>query len=395
MKHKILMIPGPTEVSSEVLAKLALPIEPHYGDEFVKLYFKVVAKLKKIFETSNNIFILAATCSAAMETAVNCAVEQEDKVLVCLNGFFGERFKEIVESVGAIPVLVEADIGKPIEPNVVKRVLDDNHEIRTLTVVHNESSTGVENPIEEICEVASRRRVLTIVDSVSGLGGTRLSVNKWKIDLALSGSQKCIGAPTGLSFLTISQKAWERFRNRKTQIHGWYLNLLNLKRYQDQWRNWHPQGPNSAPVSLYMALDAALDDVISEGMETRIKRHEKVTRALRCALKEVGLEALVEDRFASKTVTAVKLPSGVDGEELRKMVADDFDILLTGGVGETKNSIIRIGHMGMTAQSKYLLPTLKAIELTLSKLGFAIEKNKAQEVFKTIMAEGNEKTIRC
>ncbi len=387
MKHKTLMIPGPTEVSSEVLAKLALPVEPHYGDEFVKLYFKVIVKLKKIFETSNDIFILAATSSAAMESAVNCAVEKGDKVLVCHNGFFGERFNEIVESVGAIPVLLKAAPGKHIEPNRVKKALEDNHEIRTLTVVHNESSTGVENPIEEICEITSRRGVLTIVDSVSGLGGARFSVDKWKIDLALSGSQKCLEAPAGLSFLTISEKAWQRFRNRKTKIHGWYLNLLNLKKYQEQWQNWHPQGPNTAPVSLYLALDAALDRIIREGLEERIKRHEKIAQALRYALEEIGLELFVEDCFASETVTAVKLPPTVNGEQLRKVIADDFNILLSGGLGETKDSVVRIGHMGMTAQSKYLLPTLKAIELTLSRLGFAVEKDKAQKTFKRIIAQ--------
>ena len=387
MKHKILMIPGPTEVSSEVLAKLALPVEPHYGDGFVKLYFKVVAKLKKVFETSNDIFILAATSSAAMESAVNCAVEKGDKVLVCHNGFFGERFKEIVESVGAIPVLLKATPGKPIEPNRVKKVLEGNREINTLVVVHNETSTGVENPIEEICEVASKKGILTIVDSVSGLGGARFSADKWKIDLALSGSQKCLEAPAGLSFLSISEKAWQRFRGRKTKIHGWYLNLLNLKKYQEQWRNWHPEGPNSAAVSLYLALNAALDRIIREGLEKRIKRHKKVAKALRYAVKEIGLEPFVEDRFASKTVTAVKLPPAVDGEKLRKIIADDFDILLSGGLGETKNSVIRIGHMGMTAQSKYILPTLKAIELTLSELGFAVEEGRAQETFKRILAQ--------
>ncbi len=387
MKHKILMIPGPTEVSIEVLAKLALPVEPHYGDEFVKLYFEVVAKLKKIFETSNDIFILAATSSAAMESAVNCAVEKGDKVLVCHNGFFGERFKEIVESVGAIPVLLKADADKPIEPNRVKKVLEDNREINTITVVHNETSTGVENPIEEICEIAFKRGILTIIDSVSGLGGANFSADKWKIDLALSGSQKCLEAPAGLSFLSISEKAWQRFRGRKTKIHGWYLNLLNLKKYQEQWQNWHPQGPNTAPVSLYLALDAALDRIIREGLEERIKRHEKIAKALRCALRKIGLELFVEDRFASKTVTAVKLPPTVNGEQLRKVIADDFNILLSGGLGETKDSVVRIGHMGMTAQSKYILPTLKALERTLSKLGFTVKEGRAQKTFKRIIAQ--------
>ena len=132
-------------------------------------------------------------------------------------------------------------------------------------------------------------------------------------------------------------------------------------------------------------MDAALDGIIREGLEERIKRHEKIVKALRCALRKIGLELFVEDRFASKTVTAVKLPPAVNGEQLRKVIADDFNILLSGGLGETKDSVVRIGHMGMTAQSKYILPTLKALERTLSELGFSVEEGRAQKTFKGML----------
>ena len=163
------------------------------------------------------------------------------------------------------------------------------------------------------------------------------------------------------------------------------MNLLTLKRYQDEWRNWHPQGPNTAPVSLYVALNTALDRIIKEGLKERIGRHKKVTTALREAVQEIGFELFVEDSVASKTVTSIKLPQGLDGEELRKIIADDFNILLGGGLGETKNSVIRIGHMGMTASSEFILPTLNAIELASSRLGFKVKEGKAQEKFKKVM----------
>lgn len=373
-KTKKLMIPGPTEVSNEVLKVLSEPMRPHYGEEFAKIYFKIVEKLKKIFRTENQLFILAATSSAAMESAVNCTLERGDKILICENGFFGQRFAEMAESVGAKIVFVRSEIGRPIFADKVRDVLDNEPGIKAIAVVQNESSTGVETPIEEIARIAYEKGVITIIDSVSGMGGIDFPVDKFKIDICISGSQKCFAAPAGLAFISVSQRAWQHFKARKTPIHGWYLNLLNIKKYQEQWINWHPQGPNTAPVSLYFALNQSLDEILSEGLESRFKRHEKVTYAFRKAMKAMGLTLFVEDKYASKTLTAVCLPDGIDGSKLRKIIEDEHDILIAGGIDKMANSIVRIGHLGHTATKEYFVPTITAIEEAINKLGGHIEK---------------------
>lgn len=373
-KRKMLMIPGPTEVSNEVLEVLSEPIRPHYGAEFAKSYFEVVGKLKRVFQTQNELFILAATSSAAMESAVNSVLEGGDKILICENGFFGQRFAEMAESVGARTVFVRSKIGKPIFADKVKEVLDTEPDIKALAIVHNESSTGVETPIEDIIRIAYEKGVITIVDSVSAMGGVDLPVDEFKIDLCISGSQKCFAAPAGLAFISVSQKAWQHFKVRKTPIHGWYLNLLTLKKYQQQWLNWHPQGPNTAPVSLYLALNQSLDEILAEGLENRFRRHERIAHAFRKAVRAMGLGLFVEDKYASKTLTAVCLQDGIDGLKLRKIIEEEYSILIAGGIDKMANTIVRIGHLGHTATREYLVPTITALEEAINGLGGHIER---------------------
>lgn len=384
-RRKVLMIPGPTEVSEKSLKVLSEPIRPHYGEEFARLYFEVVGKLKRVFQTENELFIFAATSSAAMESAVNCALEEGDKILICENGFFGQRFAEMAESVGAETVFVRSELGKPIYADKVKEALDREPGIKALAVVHNESSTGVETPLEEITEIAYSREVITIVDTVSSMGGVDIPVDELKIDICISGSQKCFAAPAGLGFISVSERAWQSFRKRKTPIHGWYLNLLTLKRYQQEWLNWHPQGPNTAPVSLYLALNQSLDEILEEGLENRFKRHEKVMRAFRKAMRAMGLELFVEDKYASKTLTAVCLPQGIDGKILRKIIEEEYNILIAGGLGKTADTVVRIGHLAHTATREYLVPTINALEDGINRLGGRIEKGIGKKIFLEVL----------
>ena len=376
-----LMIPGPTEVSEKAREQMALPVKPHYGLEWSKTYFQIVDKLKKVFQTENDLFVLASTSSSAMEMAVNHAVEPGETILICNNGFFGDRFEEMASLFGAKIVTTRSEYGEPITGDQVRRAIDEHPEIKALAVVHNESSTAVESNLADITKAAQEKGVLTIVDCVSSMGGVDIPNDKLGIDFCLSGSQKCFGAPAGLGFISVSDKAWKTIADRKTPIAAWYLNLNILKKYQKEWKNWHPQGPNTAPVSLYMALNQSLDEILEEGLQERFARHIRARDAFRAAMISMGLELFVADEYASKTLTAVCLPENIDGETLRDNILNRHGVLLAGGLGATANSVIRVGHLSMTASSGHLLATISAIEEELLNMGADICTGAASKTF--------------
>ncbi|MDD5697712.1 MAG: alanine--glyoxylate aminotransferase family protein [Victivallaceae bacterium] len=376
-----LMIPGPTEVSPEVCRKLSEPMRPHYGPEFCKLYFEVVEKLKKVYQTQNDLYILAATSSSAMEIAVSHAVEPGGKMLICNNGVFGDRFTEMAEAYGIKVVTTRSEYGQPVNAMQVNQALESDPEITALALVHNESSTGVESPLEPIMAAARGKNVLSIVDTVSSMGGVNVKTDALGIDFCVSGAQKCFGAVAGLGFISVSDRAWKRINARKNPVGSWYLNLSVLKNYREKWRQWHPQGPNTAPVSLYLGLNQALDEILEEGLERRFERHVRARDAFRNAMRAMGLKLFVEDEFASKTLTAVCLPEGIDGGRLRENIQKNHHILLAGGLGNTANTVIRIGHLSRTASEDYLVPTIAAIEQELTALGAEVCPGKAVNEF--------------
>ena len=367
--------------------KLSEPMRPHYGPEFCKLYFDVIEKLKKIYQTKNDFYIIAATSSSAMEIAVSHAVEPGGKILICNNGVFGDRFTEMAEAYGIKTITTRSEYGRPITAKQVEKALKDDPEIEALAIVHNESSTAIESPLEEILAIAKRKNILSIVDTVSSMGGVDVKTDKLGIDFCVSGPQKCFGAPAGLGFISVSKKAWSRINNRKEPVRSWYLNLNVLKSYRDKWLNWHPQGPNTAPVSIYLGLNQALDEILDEGLEERFARHIKARDAFRAAMRAMGLKLFADDEFASKTLTAVCLPAGIDGAELRGNIQKKHSILLAGGLGATVNTVIRIGHLSRTASAEHLVPTIKAIETELVALGAKIVTGKAVKEFKRVFGK--------
>lgn len=376
------MIPGPTEVSPAARKQLALPIRPHYGPEWCELYYGVVDKLKRVFQTANDLYVLAATSSATMEMAISHAAEPGEKILICNNGFFGERFAEMAEMFDLRVITARSEYGRPITAAQVREALDADADIRALAVVHNESSTAVESELSGITALAAERGVLSIVDCVSSMGGVDVPTDRLGIDFCLSGSQKCFQAPAGLGFISVSPKAWQRIRARREPVRAWYLSLDTLKRYQEEWSKWHPQGPNTASVPLYRGLSQALDEILAEGLAARFARHVRARDAFRAAVRAMGLQLFVEDAIASKTVTAVSLPAGVDGARLRDGMLTRHGILVGGGLGQTADTMIRVGHLGHTAATEYLVPTIQAMEQELAALGGGVTKGVAGKVFK-------------
>jgi aspartate aminotransferase-like enzyme len=290
-----------------------------------------------------------------------------------LSGTFGLRFKEIVEAQGGKVVPLDVELGKAVDPDGVKRILEHDRGIKAMTLVQNETSTGVTNPAREIGEICREHGVLFIVDSVSALGGIELRTDDWNIDFCITGSQKCLEAPPGLAMISVSDNAWKATKRRKEPIRGWYLNLQNIQRYRVMWADWHPQGPATMATSLFKGLRVALGRILEEGLENRWERHRRAGMAMRSAVRAMGLEPFAHDQVASNTLTSVKIPQGINGNDLLKTMEDEHNTIIAGGVGPTAGKIFRIGHMGTTASASFILPTVSSLEESLKKLDWQLE----------------------
>jgi len=341
--------------------------------------------LKKVFQTTNDIFVLPGSSSAAMEASIESTIEPGDKVLVELSGNFGLRFKEIVEMHQGKAVPLEVEVGNAVDPDKVRKMLKKETGIKAMTLVSNETSTGVANPVKELGEIAQEYGILYVVDAVSALGGIDLRTDDWNIDFCITGTQKCLETPPGLALTSVSSKAWKVMESRREPIRGWYLNLLNLRRYCNLWADWHPQGPETMPTPTFMGLRLVLKKIMNEGLQQRFDRHKKSAKAVRAAMRAMGLELFVRDEIASNTLTSVKVPLGVKLGDIITTMDNEYNTMIAGGVGPTQGKIIRIGHMGVTASPNYILPALSALEKTLVKLNYPVTLGSGVNTAKTIL----------
>ena len=328
--------------------------------------------LKKVFQTTGDVFVLPGSSSAAMEASIESSIEPGDKVLVELSGAFGLRFKEIVEMHKGQVVPLEVEPGDAVNPDNVRKILKREKGIKAMTLVSNETSTGVTNPVRELGEIAREYGILYIVDAVSALGGIDLKTKEWNVDFCITGTQKCLENPPGLGLISVSDKAWDVIDNRREPVRGWYLNLVNLRRYCKMWADWHPQGPETMSTSLFMGLRLVLKKILTEGLDQRFERHRMSAKAVRAAFRAMGLELFVRDEIASNTLTSVRVPQGIKLEDIISIMENEHNTMIAGGVGPTKGKIFRMGHMGVTASPDYILPALSAIEKTLRKLGYSV-----------------------
>jgi len=391
-KHYHLMIPGPTEVSPEALLAMAQPTIPHYGADWVKLNERVIGKLRKVFQTENDMLILPGSASAAMEAAVMAVVEPGDKVLVELSGFLCYRFKEIVEKCGGVVVPLEFEWGRAVDPEWVERALRDHPDVRVMTFIHNETSTGITSPAEAVGEICRKRDVVLICDTVSSMGGTEVQTDAWNLDLCMTGNQKCLESPPGVGILSISPKVWDRIKARKQPVRGWLLNLENVREYSEKWGAWHPQGPVTAATAIYAAMDVSLDRILEEGLAHRFQRHALNAKAFREGLKTMGVEMLADEMFASNTVTAFCIPEGITAEAIQDTLKTDFDILVSGGHAHLTGKILRVGHMAQGAHPRHIIPTLAGIGYALKRGGVAADVGAGLESAMQVYADDRPQT---
>lgn len=373
MNDLLIMTPGPTEIAESVRKAMAQPItNPDLDPEFFDFYAEMVSKLQNILQTENDVIVMSGEGILGLESACASLIEPGDRVLVIDNGIFGRGFADFVRLYGGEVELVEFPDDRPVDASQLDQLLAEDSDYKFATFVHCETPTGVLNSVEEITEVLNRYDILSVVDSVSAVGGVSVKVDDWGVDILLGGSQKCLSAPPGTTFLSVSEAAWELINNRETEVHGYYLNLI-------PWQNWYEDKkfPYTQAISDIYAFDQALDNWL--GDENVLLRHKENGRAVRNTLVRAGLELFAKDGY-SDTVTAFKKPAGVDYTALNQIMADKYNVMIASSVGKYSKDILRIGHMGENCYEEKIYRTLKALDKTLRELGVEL-KGELQLIF--------------
>ncbi|MGM0409974.1 MAG: pyridoxal-phosphate-dependent aminotransferase family protein [Bacillota bacterium] len=367
MGKRLLMLPGPIELEDNVLAEMSTPMVAHYGAEWTNFYHETIDMIKDILNTTNRTFIQVGSGHAAIETVIGSLIEEDDKILVLSNGFFAERNAEIVKSYNGQVEELKNDWGDVIDPQKVDEHLAKNHEkYKAVFVVHTETSTGVTNPLKEISEVVNKYNLLLYVDAVCSIGVTEFKMDEWDIDFAVTASQKGLGAPPGLSVVSVSDKGWEAIENRKESPIGWYMNLLEMRKFAIEQKEWQPYGITMA-VNNVKALNTSLKNIKEEGLDNRIKRHREMAKYFRDELRDLDLEILASEESASNPITVIKYPLDISSDKLIKELDEKYNIRVANGLGVFRNKIIRVGHMNLGATKNSLVPLINALDEVINK----------------------------
>ena len=364
MKDKdFLMIPGPTPVPESVRLAMAKHPIGHRSGEFSKVVRRVEENLKWVFQTKFDVHIYTASGTGAMESAISNLVNAGDKVLSLVIGNFGARWAKIAESHGAVVQKLEVPYGKAIDPVELKKVLeaDTNKEIKVVTLTHNETSTGVTNPVKELAKIIREHGAVSVVDGITSIGAIDCKMDEWGIDVLISGSQKGFMIPPGLAFLVANDRAWEL--HKQCKYPGFYF------RWDDYKKNLEKDTtPWTPAVNLFIALDKALEMMKEEGLDNIFARHKHNAQLLRKGIKDMGLKLFVEDEtIASWAITSVLPPEGVSVPDIRKTLKEDYNIVVANGQNDLKDKIFRMGTLGFVSE-RDVLTALASLKATIEKL---------------------------
>jgi alanine-glyoxylate transaminase/serine-glyoxylate transaminase/serine-pyruvate transaminase len=340
-----LMIPGPIELEDETREQMGGPNRVHYGDEWVQVHNETIDLLRQVFKTTEKVFMMPGSGSLGMDAAIHSTFAPGERVAVGVNGFFGQRLKEAMEANGIVPVLVEATPGQPLDPDAFARVLDQNPDIVALAAVHLETSTAVLNPMREIAAVGRARNRLVMADVVSSLAGTPLAMDDWGLDLCVSASQKGLGGAAGLGIVAAGPNAWDKIVQNAEHARSWYLDLRRWQWYVENWADWHPF-PITMPTNTILGMRAALRSLLREGLDARFQRYEAMAHHLRRGLEALDLPLFVPEELMAPVLTAAHCFPGVSSTQLVRYMEREHYVKITGGFGDFKERVIRIGHMG-------------------------------------------------
>ncbi|HTZ74249.1 MAG TPA: alanine--glyoxylate aminotransferase family protein [Candidatus Aquilonibacter sp.] len=364
---RLMLTPGPSCMDPRVYKALATPLVGHVDPWFTRMMGEVQMLLRHTFQTQNRItFPISASGSGGIEAAVLNAFEAGDECIVCVNGAFSERMAIVAERGGAKVTRVEAPYGRTVDPQDVIRA-GRGKAIKFVGLTHGETSSGVISDLDGYRKAADELGALLVVDAVATLAGVPLDVEKQRIDVCFSGTQKAISAPPGMAPITVSARVEEFVHKRKKPVPSWYFDLLPIMDYWGLERTYH----HTPPISLIYGLREALRLVLEEGLEARWERHAQNQQALIAGLEAMGVELFVKNpKVRLVTVTAVRVPGGVDDKKARMQLLDEFNIEISGGLGPEKGKIWRIGLMGYSSQKTNVLLFLTALEKVLADQGY-------------------------
>tara|TARA_B100001029_G_C15063015_1_gene460319 strand:- start:1851 stop:2963 length:1113 start_codon:yes stop_codon:yes gene_type:complete len=362
LNQTLLMGPGPSCVSKSVYQALAKPTLGHLDPNFISLMDEIKISLQKLFNTNNRLTIpISGTGSAGMEACFVNLIEPGDNVLILINGVFGGRMEDIALRLGANVDSINFDWGTPVLIDQVNQQLKKK-QYNIVAVVHAETSTGVCNPIKNIGELVSNNGALYLVDSVTSLGGMNLKMDEWKIDAIYSGTQKCLSCPPGLSPISFSDRAVEKLSSRKIKVPNWYLDLTMIINYWDgNNRAYH----HTAPINMLYGLYQACFNILEEGLQNVIKRHDEMHKLLINELSLLGLDLLVEESARLPMLNAIMIPDEINDIEFRSNLINKFNIEIGGGLGPLAGKIWRIGLMGETAKKESIYKLIDAFKKLL------------------------------
>ncbi|WP_286008776.1 pyridoxal-phosphate-dependent aminotransferase family protein [Methanobrevibacter woesei] len=363
MDDILLMLPGPTTVHPRVLNAMSQAVVNHRSKRYGEILTETNELMSKMFQTENQSYLITGSGTAVMEAGISNVLNAGEKVLNVVGGKFGERFKKIADAHGIETQELAVEWGTAVTPEQIKEALDADESIKAVSVVHNETSTGVAAPIKEIGKVMKNYDALYIVDTVSSLCGDEVDVDKYNIDVCVTGSQKCIAAPPGMAAITYSDDAWAACEN--VDSHTFYL---DMKAYRKSGNKDPAETPYTPSVSLTYAMNEALKMIDEEGLDKRVARHHKAANATVAAAKALSLELFADEKVSSATVTALKIPEGLTDSDFRGTIRDEFGVELAGGQDHLKGNVFRIGHMGNISY-KELFQTFAAMGIYLERNG--------------------------
>jgi len=364
------MASGPVDVTQETLRGMQRPALYHYDPAFIEVFAHTHELLKQAFQTEYDTVIMQAEAILGLEAAAASLIAPGDKVLNLVSGVFGKGFADWIVAYGGEVVEIEVPFNAAIDPADVRRVLSEQPDIKYLSVVHSETPSGTINPMREIGRIAHEFGVLTIVDTVSGWLSEGFSPEDWGMDVAVAGPQKCLGSTPGLSLMTVSPAAWQAMEAREQPLRGTFLSILDWKTTWIEQRRF----PYTPSVFEIYALEAALQQVVDEGVASWVSRHQVSAKATRAAVKALGLDLWAErEEFAAACCTAITTPEGIDDTTLRGIMRSRYGVMISGGYGSMAGKAFRLGHMGAAAHPTTVIAQIGMLERALDDLGFAIE----------------------
>jgi alanine-glyoxylate transaminase/serine-glyoxylate transaminase/serine-pyruvate transaminase len=367
--ERILMGPGPSGVPPRVLQAISAPCIGYLDPYFFTVMDETQTLLRGVFQTENMVTIpVSGTGTAGMEASFVNVVEPGDEVVVCVNGFFGARMCEMVERMGGKLIRVGGEWGRTIDPDLVRKAVQGRSP-KVLSVVHAETSTGVCQPLQDLAGIAHQAGALFLVDMVTSLGGVDVGLDKIGIDIAYSGSQKCLSCPPGLAPISFNRTAMKVIESRKKPVSNWYLDMSLLKNYWGAERKYH----HTVPINMIYAFREALRIAAEEGLEARFARHRLNHRALVAGVEAMGLPMLVPEPERLPSLNAIRIPEGVDDVRVRKTLLNDFRLEIGGGLGKFAGKVWRVGLMGHSSTRRNVLLFLTALETILKSQGVKVK----------------------